>query len=471
MYEVVIGLEVHVELKTRTKIFCSCPTDFGAEPNTNVCPVCLGMPGTLPVLNRRVLEYAVKAGLAMGCGITPLIRFDRKNYFYPDLPRGYQISQLYLPFARDGKVSLRGGKVIRIHEIHMEDDAGKIIHGDGGSYVDCNRCGVPLLEIVTEPDLRSGDEVVEFLAALKGMLEYMGISDGRMQEGSLRVDVNLSVHRPGEPYGQRTEMKNLSSFRSVMRAIDYESARQKEALSRGEVITAQTRRFDENDGKTYFMRGKESAGQYRYFPEPDIPPVYITDELIRRMKAEVPEFARERAVRFEREYSLSSADAEVLTATRSMADLFEETVRLSGDAKEAKYLLLGEALYLMGKGGVPLEGLHLSAEKLSPLVKALSAGRINRTAAKEIFHAMCTPGDFDVDGYIAEKGMEQNDDEDAIRAAVRKVIADNPETVAQYLSGKTKVFGFLVGQSMKALSGKAKPETVNKIVLNELSKI
>ncbi len=469
MYKTVIGLEVHIELKTRTKIFCSCPTDFGGEQNTHVCPVCLGLPGSLPVLNRKVLEHAVKAGLALGCDITPLIRFDRKNYFYPDLPRGYQISQLYTPFARNGKMVLKNGREVGIAEIHMEDDAGKLIHDGEKSHIDCNRCGVPLIEIVTEPDFSSGEEVVEFLSTLKGMLEYMGISDGRIQEGSMRVDVNLSVHREGEPLGQRAEIKNLGSFRSVARAIEYESERQRELLSKGERLTPETRRFDENDGKTVFMRRKESAGQYRYFPEPDIPTVYITDELVSRLRSQLPEFAKERAERFEREYSLSAEDARTLTATRAMAELFEETVRLCGDVKETKYLILGEVSYLLGKRGVDLAGLYLTAKKLSALVTALAQGRINRTSAKEILAVICVKEEIDLDEYISSHGYEQTEDEEVIREAVRKVIADNPDTVSQYMSGKTKVFGFLVGQSMKALGGRAKPETINKIVLNELS--
>lgn len=468
MYKSVIGLEVHIELKTRTKIFCSCPTDFGGEPNTHVCPVCLGLPGSLPVLNRRVLQYAVTAGLALGCEITPAISFDRKNYFYPDLPRGYQISQLYTPFAKNGGMTLSCGKTVRIHEIHMEDDAGKLIHDGKNSFIDCNRCGVPLIEIVTEPDLSSGEEVVEFLSTLKGMLEYTGISDGRIQEGSMRVDVNLSVHREGEPLGQRTEMKNLSSFRSVVRAIEYERERQIEVLRSGGAITPETRRFDEKDGKTYFMREKESAGQYRYFPEPDIPPVHITEELISSLRDALPEFALPRALRYEEDYNLTHDDAITLTSTRSLADLFEDTVKLSGDIKETKYLLLGEVLYLMGKRNVPLEGLHLTAERLSPLVKALSSGRINRTSAKELLALICTPEGLELDEYISSHGYEQTSDEDAIREVVKRVIADNPETLSQYLAGRTKVFGFFVGQSMKALSGKADPELINKIIIKEL---
>ncbi|MBQ8696416.1 MAG: Asp-tRNA(Asn)/Glu-tRNA(Gln) amidotransferase subunit GatB [Clostridia bacterium] len=468
MYKSVIGLEVHIELKTRTKIFCSCPTDFGGEPNTHVCPVCLGLPGSLPVLNRRVLQYAVTAGLALGCEITPAISFDRKNYFYPDLPRGYQISQLYTPFAKNSGMTLSCGKTVRIHEIHMEDDAGKLIHDGKNSFIDCNRCGVPLIEIVTEPDLSSGEEVVEFLSTLKGMLEYTGISDGRIQEGSMRVDVNLSVHREGEPLGQRTEMKNLSSFRSVVRAIEYERERQIEVLRSGGAITPETRRFDEKDGKTYFMREKESAGQYRYFPEPDIPPVHITEELISSLRDALPEFALPRALRYEEDYNLTHDDAITLTSTRSLADLFEDTVKLSGDIKETKYLLLGEVLYLMGKRNVPLEGLHLTAERLSPLVKALSSGRINRTSAKELLALICTPEGLELDEYISSHGYEQTSDEDAIREVVKRVIADNPETLSQYLAGRTKVFGFFVGQSMKALSGKADPELINKIIIKEL---
>ncbi len=468
MYKCVIGLEVHIELKTRTKIFCSCPTDFGGAPNTHVCPVCLGHPGTLPTLNKRVLEYAVTAGLALGCEINPLIRFDRKNYFYPDLPRGYQISQLYTPFAKNGSISLANGKTVRVTEIHMEDDAGKLIHKDGQSFIDCNRCGVPLIEIVTAPDLASAEEVVEFLTTLKGMLEYTGISDGRIQEGSMRVDVNLSVHREGEPLGQRAEIKNLGSFRSVIRAIEYERERQRELISSGGVMTPETRRFDENSGKTVFMRAKESAGQYRYFPEPDIPPVYIGDGLITEFRSRLPEFAHERAERLKREYSLSEEDARTLTATRAMAELFEGTVALCGDVKETKYLLLGEFSYLLGRDNISVEESHLTPERLSPLVKALSSGRINRTSAKELLHLICTPEGIDLEEYISSHGYEQTGDEDAIREVVKAVIANNPETVAQYRAGRTKVFGFFVGQTMKAMGGKADPELINIIIINEI---
>ena len=353
-WEIVMGLEVHVELATKTKIFCSCTTEFGGDPNTHCCPVCTGMPGTLPVLNKKVLEYAVKAGLALNCEITKYNKFDRKNYFYPDLPKAYQISQLYLPFARDGHVDLvtKSGKekTIRIHEIHMEEDAGKLVHSAFGdaTFPDYNRCGVPLIEIVSEPDFRTAEEVIAYLEKLKSTFEYLGISDCKMQEGSMRADVNLSVRPKGaEEFGTRTEMKNINSFKAIERAIAFESARQIEAIEKGEKIVQETRRWDDNKGKTFAMRSKENAQDYRYFPEPDIPPISISEETIKEYNDARPEWASEKVVRYGTEFGIPKADAEIITGSKYLARLFEETVAICNNPKEVRYWIMMQIMYFM----------------------------------------------------------------------------------------------------------------------------
>lgn len=469
-WESVIGLEVHVELATRSKIFCACSTAFGGEPNSHCCPVCTGMPGTLPTLNGRVLDFAVAAGLALNCSIRKDNAFDRKNYFYPDLPKAYQISQLYLPFAYDGLVTLTNGD-IRITEVHMEEDAGKLIHSEGGrTLLDYNRCGVPLIEIVTAPDFRSGEQVSEFLNRIRSMFTYMGISDMKMQEGSMRVDVNLSVRREGEGLGVRTEMKNLGSLRAIERAIAHESERQISILEAGGAIEQQTRRWDEDAGVSVPMRRKEDAQDYRYFPEPDIPPVHISEEKIADIAATIPEFAHERAKRFEEQYALPTADARVIAEDRVMADCFERAAELGAPVKELRYLLVGEARYHMSDRGVRFAELGISPAPLARLADLIGRGGINRTGAKTVFEAMCD-GVCDVDEYILTNDLAQTEDAALITEAVRAVLAENPQSVVQYKAGKTKVAGFFVGCVMKRLCGKAKPETVNDIVIKELSKI
>lgn len=478
-WEIVMGLEVHVELATKTKIFCSCTTEFGGAPNTHCCPVCTGMPGTLPVLNKKVLEYAVKAGLALNCDITRYNKFDRKNYFYPDLPKAYQISQLYLPFAQNGAVEIttKSGltKTVRIHEIHMEEDAGKLVHSAYGdaTYPDYNRCGVPLIEIVSEPDFRSAEEVVAYLAKLKSTFEYLGISDCKMQEGSMRADVNLSVRPKGSSeFGTRTEMKNINSFKAIERVIAYESARQIEAIEKGEKVIQETRRWDDNKGKTFAMRSKENAQDYRYFPEPDIPPVSISDETIKEYNDAMPEFSEAKVVRYGEQFGIAKADAEIIAGSKYLAKLFEETVAICNNPKEVRYWIMMQIMYFMNERGVLPENITLSPVKFAQFVDIVSQDRINKQTGKQVFEEMFfADADFDIEKYITDNGLEQVDDSDAIREAVAAVFAANPATVEQYKNGQTKVVGFFVGQVMKQMRGKAKPDTVNKIVGEELAKI
>lgn len=478
-WEIVMGLEVHVELATKTKIFCSCTTEFGGAPNTHCCPVCTGMPGTLPVLNKSVLEYAVKAGLALNCDITRYNKFDRKNYFYPDLPKAYQISQLYLPFAQNGAVEIttRSGKTktIRIHEIHMEEDAGKLVHSAYGdaTFPDYNRCGVPLIEIVSEPDFRSAEEVVAYLGKLKSTFEYLGISDCKMQEGSMRADVNLSVRPKGsDEFGTRTEMKNINSFKAIERVIAYESARQIEAIENGEKVIQETRRWDDNKGKTFAMRSKENAQDYRYFPEPDIPPISISDETIKDYTDSMPEFSEAKVVRYGEQLGIAKADAEIIAGSKYLAKLFEETVAICNNPKEVRYWIMMQIMYFMNERGVLPENIKLDPKKFAQFVEIVAADRINKQTGKQVFEEMFfANADFDVEKYIKDNGLEQVDDSEAIREAVAAVFAANPATVEQYKNGQTKVVGFFVGQVMKQMRGKAKPDTVNKIVGEELAKL
>lgn len=478
-WEIVMGLEVHVELATKTKIFCSCTTEFGGAPNTHCCPICTGMPGTLPVLNKSVLEYAVKAGVALNCDITRYNKFDRKNYFYPDLPKAYQISQLYLPFARNGRVDIttRTGKQssIRIHEIHMEEDAGKLIHSPFGdaTFPDYNRCGVPLIEIVSEPDFRSADEVVAYLEKLKSTFEYLGISDCKMQEGSMRADVNLSVRPAGSSeFGTRTEMKNLNSFKAIERAIGFESKRQIEVLESGGTVVQETRRWDDNKGKSFAMRSKENAQDYRYFPEPDIPPISISETMIQDIVDSQPEFAEAKVERFVADFGIAKADAEIIAGSKYLARIFEDTTAISGNPKEVRYWIISQILYFMNEKGIQPEEINLSADKFAKFVEIVAADRINKQTGKTVFEAMFFGGeDFDVEQYIKDNGLEQVDDSEAIREAVCRVFEENPNTVEQYKNGQTKVVGFFVGQVMKQMRGKAKPDTVNKIVGEELAKL
>ncbi|HHT54495.1 MAG TPA: Asp-tRNA(Asn)/Glu-tRNA(Gln) amidotransferase subunit GatB [Clostridiales bacterium] len=475
-WETVIGLEVHVELATKSKIFCGCSTEFGGAPNTHCCPVCAGMPGTLPVLNKKVLEYALVAGIALGCKINRYNKFDRKNYFYPDLPKAYQISQLYLPFARDGRVEYvtRSGqkKVARIREIHMEEDAGKLIHSPYGdvSYPDFNRCGVPLIEIVSEPDFRDSEEVLGYLMWLKSTFEYLGISDVRMEEGSMRADINLSV-RPGgsDRFGVRTEMKNINSFKAIERAIIDESKRQIELLEAGGRVIQETRKWDDNKGRSFSMRTKENAQDYRYFPEPNIPPILISEELLRTLAERQPELAHEKRERYIREYGLSDYDAGLLTEKKALAELFERTADLCSDPKETANWMLGDMMYLMNRDSVTAEELNIDPAQFADFVIAVRNGIINRTVAKSVFEKIFASHDFNVAKYIEENNLRQIDDAGRIRRIASEVIAENPKTVAQYKSGKTKVFAFFIGQTMRRLQGKANPSLVNEIVTELLN--
>lgn len=463
-YEVVIGLEVHVELNTATKIFCNCSTAFGAAPNTHVCPVCTGMPGVLPVMNRMVLEKAVKAGLATNCTITQQCKFDRKNYFYPDLPKAYQTSQLYLPICRNGYVEIDtadGTKQVRIHQIHMEEDAGKLIHGDAATLIDYNRCGVPLLEIVSEPDMCSAEEVLAYLEKLKATMEYLNVSDCKMQEGSMRADVNLSVRRVGDTeLGTRTETKNMNSFKAIARAIEYEIFRQIEVLEDGGTIRQETRRWDDNKGVGYAMRSKEDAHDYRYFPEPDLAPINISDETLEAIRGTIPELPDQKRARYVEEYKLSAYDAGQLTRSRHLAEIFEQTVLLCGQPKEAANFLLGDCMRLLNQDGKEPAELRLAPEKLAEIIKLVQAGSINKTTAKAVFEKVYAE-DIDPVAYVKENGLEMMSDDGELDQLVADIIAANPKSVADYQSGKKAAIGFLVGQVMKATKGKADAGKVN----------
>ena len=468
-YETVIGLEVHVELATKTKIFCGCPTAFGGEPNTHTCPVCTGMPGSLPVLNKQVLEYAISVGIATNCEITRYGRFDRKNYFYPDNPQNYQISQLYLPICRNGSVEIEteaGKKQIGIHEIHMEEDAGKLIHDEWEdcSLVDYNRSGVPLIEIVSEPDMRNAEEVIAYLEKLRMMIQYLGASDCKLQEGSMRADVNLSVREAGAAeFGTRTEMKNLNSFRAIANAIEGERERQIELIESGQKVVQETRRWDDGKGESYAMRSKEDAQDYRYFPDPDLVPVVVSDEWLAEIKAAQPEFRPEKMARYKKEYDIPDYDIEIITGTKHMADLFEETVKLCGQPKKVSNWLMVETLRLLKEKEMEPEDIRFSPEHLAGLIKLTDEKAINSTVAKEVFEVMFE-NDTDPVKYVEEKGLKTVNDEGALRRAVEEVIAANPKSVEDYHNGKEKAIGFLVGQTMKAMKGKADPGMVNRLL-------
>ena len=468
-YEMVIGLEVHVELATKTKIFCGCTTQFGGAPNTHTCPICTGMPGTLPVANRKVVEFAVAAGLATNCEITRYNKFDRKNYFYPDLPKAYQISQLYLPICRNGHVDIvtaAGEKSVGIHEIHMEEDAGKLMHDPwlDQTMVDYNRCGVPLLEIVSEPDMRSAEEVIAYLTKLRQTLQYLGVSDCKMQEGSMRADVNLSVRPVGQKeFGTRTEMKNINSFKAIARAIAGEYRRQVELIEDGGKVQQQTRRWDDNKGASFAMRSKENAQDYRYFPEPDLPPISLSQALIDAVRARQPELAEAKAARYQSEFGLPKYDAGILTEEKPIADLFEQAVSACGKPKEVSNWIMGETMAMMKEKSVPAENLMLSGQALGAIVSAVSAGRLNRQSAREVF-AYAFDGGEDIEGYIRAHGLEIVSDDSAYEQILSDVLARCEKDVAQYRAGNQKVFGFLVGQAMKALKGKADPKKINELL-------
>ncbi|MCR5655284.1 MAG: Asp-tRNA(Asn)/Glu-tRNA(Gln) amidotransferase subunit GatB [Lachnospiraceae bacterium] len=468
-YETVIGLEVHVELATKTKIFCGCSTAFGGDPNTHTCPVCTGMPGSLPVLNKQVLEYAIAVGLATNCDITRYGKFDRKNYFYPDNPQNYQISQLYLPICRNGYVEIEtetGTKKVGIHEIHMEEDAGKLIHDEweDASLVDYNRSGVPLIEIVSEPDMRSAEEVNAYLDKLRLLIQYLGASDCKLQEGSMRADVNLSVREKGATeFGTRTEMKNLNSFRAITHAIEGERERQIALIEDGIGVTQETRRWDDTKGESYAMRSKEDAQDYRYFPDPDLVPIVVSDELLESIRKKQPEFRTEKMARYKEEYDIPEYDIEIITNSKRMADIFEETVALGAQPKKVSNWLMVETLRLLKEKEMDPADLRFSPEHLAKLIELTEKKEINSSVAKEVFEVMFDE-DVDPQAYVEEKGLKAVNDEGALRKTIEEVIANNPQAVEDFHNGKEKAIGALVGQTMKAMKGKCDPAQVNSII-------
>ncbi len=468
-YETVIGLEVHVELATATKIFCGCSTAFGGAINAHTCPVCTGMPGTLPVLNKKVVEHAIAVGLACGCEITRDCKFDRKNYFYPDNPQNYQISQLYLPICRNGGIEIdtnSGKKIIGIHEIHMEEDAGKLVHNEeeNCSVVDYNRAGVPLIEIVSKPDMGSAEEVVAYLEKLRMIIQYLGASDCKLNEGSMRVDVNLSVREVGATeLGTRTEMKNLNSFRSIRKAIEAERERQIAILESGEAVQMETRRWDEHKEESFAMRSKEDAKDYRYFPEPDLPPIHISDGWIEEIRGRQPELRDAKMERYQTEFGLPAYDAEIITGHKIFADLFEATVELGANAKKVSNWIMVETIRLLKELDMDPEDMEFSPENLAKLIALTEAGTINSTVAKEVFEEIFR-ADVDPEQYIEEKGLKMVSDEGALRTVIEEVLAANPQSVSDYRGGKMQAIGFLVGQTMRAMKGKANPEAVTRIL-------
>ena len=468
-YETVIGLEVHVELATKTKIFCACSTAFGGAPNTHTCPVCTGQPGSLPVLNKQVVEYAVAVGLATNCTITQYSKFDRKNYFYPDNPQNYQISQLYLPICRNGSVEIEtanGKKNVRIHEIHMEEDAGKLVHDEWEdvSIVDYNRSGVPLIEIVSEPDMRSAEEVIAYLETLRQTIQYLGASDCKLNEGSMRADVNISVREVGaKKFGTRTEMKNLNSFKAIAHAIEGERERQIELLEMGRKVVQETRRWDDNKESSHAMRSKEDAQDYRYFPEPDLVPIVVSDEWIAQIKAKQPELRPQKLARYKKEYDIPEYDAKILTESKHMADIFEAATKLCGKPKKVSNWLMVETMRLLKDNDMDADEINFSPVNLAKLVDLVDAGTINSSVAKEVFEKIFSD-DIDPEQYVEENGLKSMNDEGELKATIKAVIDANPQAVEDYHNGKEKAIGFLVGQTMKAMKGKANPAMVNQIL-------
>ena len=476
-YEVVIGLEVHAELSTKTKIFCSCPTEFGGNPNTHVCPVCMGMPGALPVLNEKVVEYAVKAGLATNCEIAKDSKNDRKNYFYPDTPKAYQISQYDKPLCENGKIEIETGngtKTIGITRIHIEDDAGKLNHDPygNGSLVDLNRAGVPLIEVVSEPDMRSAEEVEAYLRKLKSILEYIEVSDCKMQEGSLRADVNVSIRPKGsKEFGTRTETKNMNSFRSIVREIEYEIGRQVEILDNGGTVIQETLRWDDVSGKTFSMRNKENAEDYRYFPEPDLVAIRLSDEYIESIKNNLPEMPESRRERYLNEYGLSPKDANILTSSKHLSNMFEKASDICGNRKAVANWLLSDVSRILNEQELESDQIPFTAESLAELVSLIDKGTINSAIAKKVLEEMFETSEKMPSKIIEEKGWIQISDEGAIKEVVIKILSENSQSVADYKAGKDRALGFLVGQAMKETRGKANPQMLNKMFVEEINKM
>lgn len=475
IYETVIGLEVHVELATKTKIFCGCSTAFGGAPNTHTCPVCTGMPGSLPVLNRQVVEYAMAVGIATNCSITQYCKFDRKNYFYPDNPQNYQISQLYLPICRNGGVEIEtaaGKKIIGIHEIHMEEDAGKLVHDEWEdvSIVDYNRSGVPLIEIVSEPDMRSAEEVIAYLEKLRMIIQYLGASDCKLNEGSMRADVNLSVREAGaKKFGTRTEMKNLNSFKAIAHAIEGERERQIELLEMGRKVVQETRRWDDNKESSHAMRSKEDAKDYRYFPDPDLPPIHISDAWIEELRESQPELREEKQLRYQSEYDLPAYDAGILTESRHLSMLFEEVAKLCGSPKKAANWFMGEVLRLTKDKGMDVEKVSFTPEHLSDLIQMVEKKEVSAQNAKKVFEKVFEE-DIDPVSYIEEHGLKIVEDTGLLNDTLQKILEENPGPLEELLGGKEKVFGFFVGKMMRELKGKASPDAVREALVKEVEK-
>ena len=485
-YDTVIGLEVHVELATKTKIFCGCKSEFGGEVNTHVCPVCMGLPGSLPVLNKKVVEHAIALGVATNCSITNKTKFDRKNYFYPDNPQNYQISQLYRPIVTDGYIDIDfNNKRIGIHEMHMEEDAGKIIHDDEKniSLIDYNRAGVPLIEIVTKPDMSSGEEVLEFLDKLKSIIKYIEISDCKLNEGSMRVDVNLSVKEEGSnTLGTRTEMKNLNSFKAIVRAIEHERDRQIDLIEKGEMVIQETRRWDDNVGCSYSMRSKEDVNDYRYFPEPDIKEIYISKEWINTIKQGLPELRADKIKRYKEEYELPEYDIQVITEHKNIAYFYEKMLELlkgkekwtNKIPKKVSNWLMVDIFKAMNDRCIEPEKLKLDASMIADLILLVEDKKVTKANALEVLEDI-----FDnkldkcqsVENYVEEKGLLIVEDMDMLNKVVDEVFANNPKSIEDYKNGKTKAMGFLVGQTMKAMKGKASPESVNSLITKKLESL
>jgi len=473
-FESVIGLEVHAELSTKTKIYCGCSTEFGGQPNSRVCPVCLGLPGALPVLNKRVVEYGIKAGLALNCSITKIGRMDRKNYFYPDCSKDYQITQDELPICRDGyiEIELEDGSIKRIgiERIHMEEDAGKLLHTEAGSLVDFNRCGVPLIEIVSKPDLRTPAEATLYLQKLKSILFSIGVSDCRMEQGSLRCDGNISIMEKGSSeFGVRAEIKNVNSFKALEKALEYEAKRHEEAINDGYQLTMETRRWDENTGTTVSMRSKEAANDYRYFPEGDLVTLNISETWVEEIRETIPELPYEKAERFVAEYGIPKYDTVVLTLTSAMADFFDESAKISGDAKSASNWLMGDVSRMMNEENIAVEDLKFGPAHLSELIGLINSGTISNSIGKKVIEYMFKTGK-NPKRIVEESGLVQNNDESEILEVVKRIILEKPKTVEDFKNGKKRAVGFVVGLVMKETKGKANPQIVNKLVNSEITK-
>lgn len=472
-YELVVGLEVHAELNTASKIYCSCRNAFGMEVNTQCCPICMGMPGTLPTLNEKVVEYAAKMGYALNCTINPVSKQDRKNYFYPDLPKAYQISQFDIPLCEHGYVDIwvdGEERRIGVTRIHIEEDAGKLIHDDSftGTLVDFNRCGVPLIEIVSEPDLRSSAEAKAYLDTIKSILEYLNISDCKMQEGSIRCDINVSVHKPGEPFGTRVEMKNVNTFSGAVRAIEYEATRQVEVLEAGGTISQETRRWDDLKGENVLLRSKEDAQDYRYFPEPDLLTIVLDEEKLQELKSSIPELPNKKKVRYIKELGLPEADAVLLAETKEKSDFFEAILAAAPvKAKSTANWVLGDVSRLMNEQNKSIDQLGLDPKQLAEIIALIEGNKISSSAGKQVFDEMLKTGKAPAE-IVKEKGLEQVSDSSALQAIVDEVVANNQKSIADYKNGKTNALGFLVGQCMKASKGKGNPALMKEMLAKYL---